>query len=195
MVRSHRAPVRTLTSPTPKDVVLNRVNGVAFSPDGTLLSTVGQDGAARLWSVATGTPVRTLIAHRDNAESVAFSPDGTLLATGGADNSARLWDVATGAPVRTLNGPALSSRIQKCEVTGVAFSPDGTLLAVSESATTRSGVRLWDVATGQTAGIHISSPDPHGFMRGVAFSPDGTLLATGGDAARLWGDRAGSRRA
>src|SRR5262249_20852990 len=54
------------------------VYGVAFSPDGTLLASVGR-GAPRLWDVASGRLLLTLTA-RNAMPDVTFSPDGQALA-------------------------------------------------------------------------------------------------------------------
>ena len=84
------------TSPAPLEGHSYAVNGVAFSPDGTLLATASTDGTARIWDVATGTTCATLQGHSEVVNSVAFSPDGTLLATASDDGTARIWDIATG---------------------------------------------------------------------------------------------------
>ncbi|MFD7778849.1 WD40 repeat domain-containing protein [Streptomyces sp. NPDC059753] len=67
------------------------VYDVAFSPDGSLLATAGQDGSLRLWDPATGLMVREPLDHSDSVMAVAFSPDGSLLATGSADGAVRLY--------------------------------------------------------------------------------------------------------
>ncbi|MEV3986267.1 hypothetical protein AB0J46_46795, partial [Nonomuraea sp. NPDC049758] len=57
-----------------------------------LLATGSGDNTARLWDVATRTPIgRPLTDHTEDVNSVAFSPDGKLLATGSSDHTARLW--------------------------------------------------------------------------------------------------------
>jgi WD40 repeat protein len=109
------------------------VLGVAFSPNGTLLASGGNDGTVRLWEVATGTKVRKLTGHTGGVICVAFSPDGRLLASASGDKTVRLWEVATGNKVRTLTGHTEG-------VNGVAFSPDGALLASGGKDET---VRLW----------------------------------------------------
>ena len=151
------------------------VFGVAFSPDGRLLATAGEDKTARLWNPATGKHLRTLAGHTGAVVGVAFSPDGRLLATGSPDGTARLWNPATGEHLRALTGHAGA-------VVGVAFSPDGRLLATAGDDKT---ARLWDPATGE----HLRTLAGHGdAVFRVAFSPDGRLLATAGDdkTARLW---------
>jgi TIR domain/WD domain, G-beta repeat len=120
------------------------VYGVAFSPDGRLLASCGNNMRVRLWDPATGEHRRTLTGHTGwvlpQVSCVAFSPDGQLLASGGSDKTVRLWDPATGEHRRTLTGhtgwgyPGASC---------VAFSPDDQLLASGGSDKT---VRLWDLA-------------------------------------------------
>ncbi len=66
---------------------------VTFTPDDRGVVTVGADGAARVWDLATGRPLGEPFRHRDVLHSVAISPDGKTVATGSTDRTARLWKV------------------------------------------------------------------------------------------------------
>ncbi|NUQ63640.1 MAG: caspase family protein [Pirellulales bacterium] len=171
-------PGRTLAQDRPQLFLqtghLDEVTAVAFSPDGKLAVTAGNDNVARLWEIATRTEVRRFEGHAAPVKAVAFSPrDGRYVLTGSADRTARLWEAATGKTVLTFT---LAD-----EVNDVAFSPDGLQVATADQD---GAAVLWETASGREirriAGlIAVASID---------FSPSGRLLATGGTdkRVRLW---------
>jgi WD40 repeat protein len=67
-----------------------RVGGVwsaQFSPDGQNIVSVGEDNTVRVWSVATGECVQTLVGHGGVVRSVQFSPDGQNIVSASYDNT------------------------------------------------------------------------------------------------------------
>jgi WD40 repeat protein len=148
--------------------------GCAFSPDGSLLVTVSDDGTARLWRTAAGTQQGVLSGHTGGVWDCAFSPDSTLLATVSDDRTARLWRIEDGTSM------ALTGHTDW--VTACAFSPDGALLATTSNDQT---ARLWQTADGTL----LAELTGHtGGVWDCAFSPDGTRLATASrdHTVRLW---------
>jgi len=100
------APRRNLENavPTARLIGLSeRIQSLAFSPDGKLLAAVGGSparmGEVQIWDVATHKLVRSQNVTFDTLYGAAFSPDGTLLAFGGADNTLRAIEVKTGKQV------------------------------------------------------------------------------------------------
>lgn len=145
---------------------------VAWSPDGTRLVTATGHGTARIWDVATGTGLHTLIGHAAPVHQVAWSPEGTRLATtcfDYDDETCRIWDPATGTTVHVVDGGQ------------IAWSPDGALLAIARGET----VRIWDPVNG--AELYAFSGHTRVVMS-IAWSPDGTRLATASQdaTARIW---------
>jgi WD40 repeat protein len=70
------------------------VNGVAFSPDGTVLAAALGDSTVKLWEVSSGRELQTLRGHTGMVMSAAFAPDGRLLASSSSDGTVRLWGVS-----------------------------------------------------------------------------------------------------
>jgi WD40 repeat protein len=152
---------------------------VAWSPDGKVLATPGNQGTGRLHDARTGEALRVLEGSGYCA-AVAFAPDGKLLAgcvisssvSGASKGRVRLWDPATGGEVKTIDSPDVGR--------AVAFSPDGKTLAVAGAA----GVRLWDVETGRAVRTLRTTGRQ---AEAVAFAPDGrTVAAAAGEGVTLW---------
>lgn len=93
------------------------VQQTAFSPDGTLLASAGQE--LIVWDTTGGPEIH--LSETINAigfSSVAFSPDGSLIVAGSGDGAVRVFDVTTG----TL----LFENFAQKNIRAVAFTEDGT---------------------------------------------------------------------
>ena len=103
------------------------VTTLAFSPDGRLLASGGQDHQIYIWSIKpeiSKTPLLDLEGHEFIVSQVMFSSDGKALISISKDKTMRLWEVKSGKMLRILHGdntPLISS----------ALSPDGKLIALS----------------------------------------------------------------
>ena len=143
------------------------VRGVSFSPDGSTLASVSEDGAVVLRDLAAQT-VSTIDGHSASVLRLAFSPDGATLASYNSSygSGVKLWDTATQRMITTLRGH------YGLPISSISISHDGTTLASASG----NKVILWDLDT-NTDFAHLDHEDG---LDAVSFSPDGTVLATGG---------------
>ena len=145
----------------------SRVIALAYSPDGTRLASISDDGFLKLWDTATHKEVASLEGVGAQKNQIRFAPDGKTLVTLGFQNNVLVVDVGTGKmrkniPISNLRGgPAAFD-----------LSPDGNMIAVVG----RSTLRLIDAASGETK----SEYEIHKLyaITSVAFSPDGSRVVT-----------------
>lgn len=108
------------------------INSLAFSPDGKILVSGGDDFSIKLWDVDSGKELKSG-KHSARVRTVAFSPDGKLIASGDDSGIIKIWDV------KTMENVMLPRHDNA--VTSLAFSPDGKTLASGSKDRT---VRFWE---------------------------------------------------
>jgi beta-lactamase regulating signal transducer with metallopeptidase domain len=152
----------------------SRIKGVAFSSDGKVALSGGEDGYVRIWEVATGKEIAHLITYSP-IQTLAFAPNGRWAVVGCFDGTLHLWDFASGdkeTKIQAHNGWVLR----------VVIAPDGrTLVSCGEDG----AIHLFDVTTGKT----LRTIKGHAAkVESVAVSPDGRLLASAGfdKSIRIW---------
>ena len=157
-----------------------RVNSVAFSPDGKRFVSASNDKVALIWSSA-GEKLVSLTGHTGPVRFASFSPDGNLVVTGSEDNTARVWDATSGKELFALSG-------HDAPLNAAAFSNDGKRIVTASGDDT---ARVWDFTTRKTVQI-LRHTDP---VMSAAFSRNDSFIVTAGGMKKCcFGIRAAAGR-
>ncbi|MCX8124085.1 MAG: caspase family protein [Spirochaetes bacterium] len=150
------------------------ITSMAASPDGRIIASASLDGTIKLWDVASGRLLRTMVGHSGTVEAIAFSPDGRTLVSCGADKTIKWWEVETGKIVINIDTASYMKTI--------AFSPDGKMIATGSDD---AKVKIWDWSTGKEI---ITFFGHRGDITSVAFSVDNRFVASASKdgTIKLW---------
>jgi WD40 repeat protein len=109
----------------------NRLEALAFAPNGKWLAGIGPNQNLCLWDLTKGLLAREIKGPGSLASHLAFDPESKQLVTGG--ERAHTWPVAEGARGAPFRG-------HEIRVDSIAWSPDGKHIAAAGP----DGVHLWD---------------------------------------------------
>ncbi|XP_047315054.1 uncharacterized WD repeat-containing protein C2A9.03-like [Impatiens glandulifera] len=143
------------------------VNHTSQSPDGNLITVVGDSPTGLLVDSRTGKTIATLSGHADYSFASAWNPDGVTFATGNQDKTCRIWDV------RNLSKSVTSLRGNLGAIRSIRYTSDGRYLSTAEPA---DFVHVYDVRSGYKEEQEINF---FGEISGMAFSPDTDSLFIG----------------
>lgn len=174
----------------------------SLSADGTLAVLSKGDNGVEIWQLAkqrpksvkrgtaqklktfqTGLPVRNGLKLSHNGKFIAAA-EGTYRDGEGHRAIIEIWNL------ELVSGcPQLIQVINTGEILGVwnlLFSPDATMLAVDTQKNNRSGIRVWDFASGRQL-LHKDGFEAY-WTRALAFSSSANYLVSGdeGGNLRVW---------
>lgn len=140
--------------------ISERVQSIAYSPDGKKLAAVGgapgRFGEVQIWDPARARLIVSAPITFDTLYGVSWSPDGKLVAFGCADNTVRAVDALSGKPV-------LQMGTHSDWVLGTAFAQDGLhLVSVSRDMS----MKMTEVAT-QRFIDNVTSITPNALKGGL----------------------------
>jgi WD40 repeat protein len=162
---------------TTLDSYVSKAKDLAFSPDGTMLATSG-DNRLQLWSVKNKELLREVDFGRQHIYQAAFGPDGRLLMLRNVNGETTLWDEdSKQVLIRFDEDKSLTSNM--------ALSPNGRQVAVGAESDDRRIVQIWNLDNGQTE----KELSLEGRVNAVVFNPDGNLLASAesySSLVKLW---------
>ncbi|KAG5185442.1 periodic tryptophan protein 2 [Tribonema minus] len=153
------------------------LNALAFSPNGALCATGGEDGKVKLWSVTSGFCFATFAEHEAPITAVVFVPGGGAILSASLDGTVRAHDLTRYRCFRTLATPAAA------QLTSLAVDPAGEVVVAG--AADPFELYVWSLQTGKVLDVFGGHEAP---IADVAFSPTEPIVASASwdGTVKLW---------
>lgn len=158
------------------------VCALAYSPDGTLVVTGGDDGKVKVWQTATGFCTVTFTEHTGPVKAVTFAKGGNVVISASVDGTCRAFDLLRYRNFRTFTTP------DPAAFASLAVDSAGEVVAAGSADSFE--IYVWAMQTGKLLDVLAGHEGP---ISCLAFSPSTsvstrTLLASGSwdSSVRVW---------
>mmetsp|Transcript_10852 Transcript_10852/g.20093 ORF Transcript_10852/g.20093 Transcript_10852/m.20093 type:complete len:945 (+) Transcript_10852:77-2911(+) len=153
------------------------VNVAAFSPDGQLIATGGDDSKVKLWNATSGFSFTTFTEHTGPVTALSFIGEGNAVVSASLDGTVRAFDLVRYRNFRTLTTPN--------PVQFNCLAVDGAGEIVCAGAVNPGDIFMWSLQTGKLLEVLAGHEGP---LSGLAFAPMGSeLVSTSWDQTmRVW---------
>lgn len=168
-VTDESGPVHTLNAAT------EWVRPARWSPDGTLVATVGDTPMLKIWDALSGKVIHDLPTPAHQLQAVEWSPEGTRVAVSGLRGET--LDSGYLAIWNALSGQRIHDLPEKLYSPILAWNKDGTMLAASGEG------RIWQAVNG----VLLATLRNHAINPIITWNPNNTQLASAGyPGAVVW---------
>jgi serine/threonine protein kinase/WD40 repeat protein len=149
------------------------INGLAISPDGTVIASGGDDGTVHFYDIVTGALHRKTKVSTASVFQIAWTPDGKHFLTVGNEANAKVWSLPDFQLVQTLDSVGE-------DLECLAFGRQGQVAFGSEKGVIRIGsFRRGEATQLQSVSPLMSRISSVNRCSSLAFSSDGKMLAAG----------------
>jgi periodic tryptophan protein 2 len=155
---------------------------VAYSIDGQVAATGGDDGKVKLWNTTSGFCIATLTEHTASISALEFATKGNVLFSASLDGTVRAWDLLRYRNFRTFTSP------QPVQFGCLAVEASGEVVCAGGggAAADSFDVFMWSVQSGKLLDIMGGHDGP---VSALSFSPNGSgqLISVSWDKTfRIW---------
>jgi periodic tryptophan protein 2 len=159
------------------------LNAVAYSPNGHLMATGGDDGKIKVWNTSSGFCFVTFSEHKAPVTALSFvggkSGHGLAIVSASLDGTVRAFDLVRYRNFRTLSGPDASV----CQYISLACDDAGEVICAGTMDP--FSIHVWSLQTGKLLDVLTGHQGP---VCSLSFSASAGLLASASwdKTVRLW---------
>jgi len=153
------------------------MNGVSYSPNGSMVATCGEDCKVKVWHTSTGFCFITFMEHTAAVRAVEFMNKGNAVVSASLDGTVRAFDLVRYRNFRTLTTPAPTQFIS------VALDPSDEIVCAGTQDSFE--IYVWSMKTARLTDVLSGHEGPVSCLSFNSLQP--VLASSSWDkSVRLW---------